>query len=493
MFSLLTKPWIPVAGRDPVSLNELFESDEAYELCGPVADQLACFLFLRALTQRACEDALEYREDWQDLTPEAFRRKVLDYLHKHEALFDLGGEKPFLQYPDLGAADLEKAWYLTEIRLGVAAGNTTILNETQSNHPLSDSELVCGFLRLVAIPFSGKRFDKTITLKKGLEKKSAAPALTMGTNGYLHNFVLADGLVETLRYNLLTKEDIEEYAYIKGIGVPPWERMPVSEENFQFTLYEFLFPIARFCLIRGDRIVVTDGVSPKLLPGMVPPSVAVQKKVKDTSKKRGGSSDKFKEEIRTLKASRWSLPWRHIDEILSFYDKDSTEWKCLQTSLIADRKGHKGIWSLGIQVAYQSGEQYMTASDGFVCQTFAFPDGDKKGSDAYARYTEEKQRLDRLVKVLVAVIHGYWSHLGYASDMRKDRVDQAVQYFWSECDNLKEDLENLCKIGERESYRRKTLGLVYKVFDLMCPKIPGNKRLEAWAKNRPFSLREEMK
>lgn len=68
MFSLLTKPWIPVAGRDPLSLTELFENDEVYELCGPVADQLACFLFLRALTQRACEDVLEYREDWQDLT-----------------------------------------------------------------------------------------------------------------------------------------------------------------------------------------------------------------------------------------------------------------------------------------------------------------------------------------------------------------------------------------------------------------------------------------
>ena len=487
MFSLLTKPWIPVAGRYPLSLTELFENDEAYELCGPVADQLACFLFLRALTQRACEDVLEYREDWQDLTPEVFRRKVLDYLHKHEALFDLEGEKPFLQYLDLGAADLGKAWYLTEIRLGVAAGNTTILNETQSSRPLSDSELACGFLRLVSIPFGGKRFDKTLALKEGLKKTTAAPALTMGTSGYLHNFVLADGLVETLRYNLLTKEDIDGCAYIKDMGVPPWERMPISEEDFHFTLYEFLFPIARFCLIRGDRIVVTDGVSPKLPLGMVPPSVAVQRKDSDGTKKKSGKSAKSKEEVRTLKANRWSLPWRHMDEILSFYD-ESTGWKCLQTSAGRERKGKKGVWSLGIQVTYHTGEQRMTAADGFVCQSFVFPDGDSEGAEAYARYKEEKQRLIRLVKVLMAATYGYWASL---KDMRKEHVDRTVQDFWSECDKLKEDFEHLCKTGERETYRRKTLRLIYEVFDRMCPKNPGNKRLEAWVKNRPFSLREE--
>lgn len=490
MFSLLTKPWIPVAGRYPLSLTELFENDEAYELCGPVADQLACFLFLRALTQRACEDVLEYREDWQDLTPEVFRRKVLDYLHKHEALFDLEGEKPFLQYPAFETADPDKAWFLTDIRLGVAAGNTTILNETQLSRALRDSELACGFLRLVSIPFGGKRFDKTLALKEGLKKTTAAPALTMGTSGYLHNFVLADGLVETLRYNLLTKEDIEGCAYIKDMGVPPWERMPISEEDFHFTLYEFLFPIARFCLIRGDRIVVTDGVSPKLPLGMVPPSVAVQRKDSDGTKKKSGKSAKSKEEVRTLKANRWSLPWRHMDEILSFYD-ESTGWKCLQTSAGRERKGKKGVWSLGIQVAYQSGEQYMTASDGFVCQTFAFPDGDSEGAEAYARYAEEKQRLIRLVKVLMAATYGYWTSLKCTPEMRKERVDRTVQEFWTECDNLKEDFEHLCKTGERETYRRKTLGLIYEVFDRMCPKNPGNKRLEAWVKNRPFSLREE--
>lgn len=490
MFSLLTKPWIPVAGRDPLSLTELFENDQAYELCGPVADQLACFLFLRALTQRACEDVLEYREDWQDLTPEVFRRKVLDYLHKHEALFDLEGEKPFLQYPAFETADPDKAWCLTDIRLGVAAGNTTILNETQSSRALSDSELACGFLRLVSIPFGGKRFDKTLALKRGLKKTSAAPALTMGTSGYLHNFVLADGLVETLRYNLLTKEDIEGYAYIKDIGVPPWERMPTSEEDFHFTLYEFLFPIARFCLIRGDSIVVTDGVSPKLPLGVVPPSVAVQRKDSDGTKKNSGRSAKSKEEVRTLKANRRSLPWRHMDEILSFYD-DSTDWKCLQTSAGRERKGKKGVWSLGIQVTYQAGEQYMTAGDGFVCQTFAFPDGDSEGAEAYARYAEEKQRLTHLVKVLMVATYGYWTSLNCTSEMRKERVDRTVQDFWTECDNLKEDFEHLCATGERETYRGKTLRLIYEVFDRMCPKNPGNKRLEAWVKNRPFSLREE--
>ena len=70
-------------------------------------------------------------------------------------------------------------------------------------------------------------------------------------------------------------------------------------------------------------------------------------------------------------------------------------------------------------------------------------------------------------------------------------MDRTVQDFWTECDKLKEDLEHLCKTGERETYRRKTLRLIYEVFDRMCPKNPGNKRLEAWVKNRPFSLREE--
>lgn len=485
MFSLLTKPWIPVAGRDPVSLNELFENDEAYELCGPVADQLACFLFLRALTQRACEDALEYREDWQDLTSKVFRRKVLDYLHKHEALFDLEGEKPFLQYVALRSMKAEKSWSLSELRVGVSTGNTTILTERESSSPLTVSELVCSILRLVAFPWGGKYHDKSITLQQGLIKnKATGRALTIGMYGYLHNFAWADGLVETLRYNLLTKEDIDKVKYIKGMGVPAWERLPDDEGDFRFTLYEFLFPVSRFFLIQGDRVIVTDGVRPDLSPGMVPPSVSVREFM--TSKKNN------KSKIETLDAKCFSLPWRHIGEILPFYSKETKGWHCVQTEAVRDRKGRKGVWSLGIQVSYKSGDQYVTANDGFVSQVFKFPDEESSAEVAYARYHVEMKRLEKLVGLLSKATNSYWSDLRIGKNL-PERIKQAEQNFWFECDKLKDELEILCDTGDVKAYRAKTRELVGKSFDRMCPKIPGIKRLEAWAKNRPFLKTKDAK
>lgn len=478
MFSLLTKPWIPVAGRDPVSLNELFENDEAYELCGPVADQLACFLFLRALTQRACEDLLEYREDWQDLTPEAFRRKVLDYLHKHEELFDLEGEKPFLQYVAFRSMTTKNSWRLSDLRVGVSIGNTKILTERESSSPLTVSELVCSILRLVAFPWGGKYHDKSITLQKGLIKnKATGRALTIGKYGYLHNFAWADGLVETLRYNLLTKEDVDKIRFINGMGIPAWERLPDNEGDFHFTLYEFLFPVSRFFLMQGDRVIVTEGVRPTLTPGMVPPSVAVREFIepkKNTQIK-----------IETLDTKSLSLPWRHIDEILPFYSKENKGWHCAQTEAVRGRKGRKGVWSLGIQVSYNSGDQFVAVNDGFVSQIFKFPDEEVSARLAYARYDVEMRRLEKLVGYIRKATGKYWSDLHFVKDV-SERIKQAEQNFWSECDNLKEELEVLCVTGEVEAYRTKTRELVGKTFDRMCPKIPGSKRLEAWAKNRPY-------
>lgn len=280
-FNLATDSWIKLAGRPPVSLLDFFANDDAIVLGGTAIQKLVVFRLLLAILQASC--SLEDEEEWKELTIEEMKALAINYLKLHIAEFGLyDTEKPFLQHPQV-TVKKEKLLPIGAFLPGVCVGNATVLYSSNIlPETVSDQDTVYALLQLVTFGMGGKKPDQSIIFAPGYEKKSAPSSPALG-RGWLHSFPLGENIFETLKLNIFSKEKIEEIAFLKsGIGVPPWESMPLKEvgteaDAYTSSLLGWLVPISRFCRLEDGMVHMTSGVEyPKITTGLCDLSVSTK-------------------------------------------------------------------------------------------------------------------------------------------------------------------------------------------------------------------------
>lgn len=96
-FNLIDEPWIPVIGWKRVSLKQIFSDETISGLAGTPLEKIAVLKLLQAISQASDTpaDTQEWRKRGADLL--AFGKTCNAYLEKNHEVFDLYGDKPFLQ------------------------------------------------------------------------------------------------------------------------------------------------------------------------------------------------------------------------------------------------------------------------------------------------------------------------------------------------------------------------------------------------------------
>jgi CRISPR system Cascade subunit CasA len=482
-FNLVDEAWIPVAGEGLVSLKRVFTDPSLNALGGNPIEKIALTKLLLAIAQAA--HTPENDEEWTALGAAGLAEKVARYLEEKRDLFWLYGDKPFLQMPTIFKAGVQP---FGAVKPEIATGNTTILTEGQIEKVMSVEEKALLLVCLTCFAFGGKKTDNTIVLSKGYAGKvnekgkpsTSKPGPSLGYLGYLHNFLHGGSLFELIWLNLLTKEHVNNLGQFDGVGLPPWEAFPEGEncdsaKALKKSLMGRLVPLCRFVLLTKQGIHYSEGiVHPTHKEGGFDPSIAV---------------DLSSEKPKAIWVDVEKRPWRQITSLLSFLSSETVgSFDCpqLHFGVLRARKSvpEFNIWSGGLRVSSNAGEQYVSGDDDFVeseivlCSSWL-------GELWFTNLKAEMQILDDMAKVI------YGATLAYFKRQKVDGKKQAAMstnLFWQLCERQFQRLVNVCgedSAGKAAVVMRRTfVEYATRAFNEVCSRETA-RQMEAWAANRP--------
>lgn len=479
-FNLVDEPWIPIADIGLVGLKQAFSDPTFRELGGNPIQKISVFKFLMAIAQTACTPDDE--NGWHELSAQGMANACIAYLEQWHDRFFLYGEKPFLQIPMIASAR-EQSFGV--VMPQISTGNTTVLNQIQVRRPLDDADKALLLLGLMGFALGGKKTDNSVVLTPGYLGKSnekgkpstAKPGPSVGFKGLLHSFLQTDTLLSTLWLNLFTMEELNNFP--KGCGTPPWENMPVGEDcavarDLKQSLMGRLIPMCRFCLLTEHGMHYSEGLShPGYQDGVSDPTTAIDNSGKDP---------------RALWVNPDKRPWRELTALLSYFSEQQTHgFQCAQIRTAIKRigslSGSLAIWSGGLCVSSNAGEQYASGNDDYV-ESVVWLQKEFLGRTWFLQLQHEMTALDEIAKMLYGRVNAYYK------EQLVDGVKTAqlaTRLFWQLCERDFQNLVNNCSTAfsdELHGQRLRFAGYLRKAYDDHCPNETA-RQLDAWAKCRP--------
>lgn len=478
-FNLIDEPWIPIADAGRISLKELFSNDQYKALGGNPVQKLALTKMLLAIVQAADTPDDDY--EWSETGVSGMSAKVLAYLVRWYDRFWLYGERPFLQMPAVVAAEKKP---LGALIAEVATGNTTVLKQTEKEFHFTDAEKAVLIVTMMGFSLGGKKTDNSVVLSAGYQGKSnakgrpstARPGSSVGYMGMLHTLLSGHSVLQTLWLNTLTLANISSLNTMKGgVGNPPWEVMPLGEDdeiarNLQSTYIGRLVPMNRFCLLTGNEVHYSEGIAHSgYADGVYDPTIAVDYKPKKP---------------RVIWVSPDKRPWREVTALLAFFGGQST-FDCAQLRFAIPRcrtvVTELGIWSGGLRVSSNAGEQYVSGSDDYVESQFLLQSS-WLGEAWFVHLEHEMEALETVAK------QTYGATMGYCKELKVDGKDIAAQtthLFWELVERDFQKLIEYCDDPQEvEKLRQKFAGFSNQAFNRFCSRETA-RQLDAWAANRP--------
>ena len=484
-FNLIDEPWIPISGHGLVSLEDIFTDRSLTSLGGTPIEKIALTKLLLAIAQAAITPNNE--SEWEALGADGLAAKCRAYLAQWYDRFYLYGDQPFLQIPAIKQAKVQSFGALLP---EVSTGNATVLTHSNRQKNLDDDEKARLLVTLMSMALGGKKTDNSITLSSDYRGKlnarnkpsTSKPGPGVAHMGLLHTFINAETLIETLWFNLLTHQKISQInLYSQGIGTPPWEAMPAGENcpvarSLSQSLVGRLVPLSRFCLLGDDGLHYSEGIAyANYKEGSHDLSVSVK------------SDGKL---IKALWTSPGKRPWRELSSLLSFLSGDrNTGFQCMQLRLVFHRMRSRtekfSIWSGGLKVSSNAGEQYVTGGDDFVESRYQLKSANL-GQNWFALFKNEMDSLDKLSKKL------YRGVMQYHARQKMDGASKAAaatNQFWQLCERYAQMLIDSCDQTDSTkssliNIRKRFANFISKTYDQFCPRQTA-RQMTAWAGCRP--------
>jgi CRISPR system Cascade subunit CasA len=481
MFSLLNDPWIPVRGASRISLRQVFSppiggSLPYQALSGTPVQKIAVTKLLQAIAQAACTP--EDESAWRTMGPEGMALQCVAYLERWADRLYLYGDRPFLQMPAIAIA---KTQPLGALQPEISTGSSTILTQSQVEKKLDDGERALLIVQLATgFGLGGKKADSKVVLTSDYQGKKAAgkAGAAIGSFGFLHNFLLGDSVLESVWLNLFDQQQLAGLLmYSGGRGIPPWERMPLGEDDdiaraLKTSLIGRLVPLSHFCLLNGDTVHYSEGiVHPGPAEGMVDPSTSFAVTAKG---------------LKPLWVDAEKRPWRALPALLSFFSHlDNKSFDCLQLRLTVARAAQLRpmltLWSGGLRVSSNAGEQYVSGTDDFVESNLTLLSS-FLGESWFANLQLEMRELEQLSKISYSATLAYFKSQNKTAEQQARR---ASNLFWQLCEREVPGLVAACAAPELTlALRPKFAQLVHQVYDSLCPRGSA-RQFDAWAENQP--------
>ena len=310
--NLVVDPWIPAIFGDGISrlvgLRELYEkASEIIDLDLNPPQRVSVIRLLLCISQAALDGPAD-ESGWLScrdrIVPDS-----LAYLQGRQSKFDLYGDKPFLQVKDLeplGNATLDK------LDFGLASGNNPSLFDHEARkegRAHTDSWIALMLLTFQCFSPGGRiGVSKWAGKKTGTGSSEHAPCLESSP---MLSLIRGDLLLDTIYYNLLTKEQVEKLPNPLW-GLPIWDAFPESQngDNAKTLVRSYLgrlVPLARATQLHLNSTSFT------LANGLTYPKLPAGRETMATVYIRGKGS---KQELAYLRVILARHPWRELGSLL---------------------------------------------------------------------------------------------------------------------------------------------------------------------------------
>lgn len=469
-YNLIHERWIPIEGEGKASLNEVFSCGFKGRIGGNPIQKISLYKLLLAIAQDAV--VIENEAKLSSLGIEEFGVLCQDYLEKYEDCFWLYGDNPFLQYPELEERDIKVNPIFCRYIPDLSAENDTIVRETQTDPPLDDGEKALFVLTLMSYALGGKRVSdpKTFLDDVGTRSKSAKAAPSLGGGvGYQQSLFLCDSILETIYCNSFTKEEIDSTKCLVEGVFPPWRKRPCIEDDpynelYKKSVYAWYLAMSRTVLLMDDGIKYGEGLS--YMGDWFEPFVSREEKgflVVDTRRKT----------------------WRSLPSLLSGVYAQKDDGKgcyALKAHLVRIRRCCKQfeIWSGGLRVRGNSGDQSIKGNDDFVESSVSF-DGGLFGDGSFALLCDVIKEAGSMEYKLKRSVDSYYRFLG----LNGKHEDIACIQYLQILDSIGQSIvDSSVSIDSAKEMKKKMFILLLDVYDNHCRRET-SRQILAWAKFRP--------
>ena len=471
-YNLIREKWIPIEGAGKASLYEVFRYGFKGRIGGNPIQKISLYKLLLAIAQDAV--VFETEEELRSFGVERFGVLCQKYLENCEDCFWLYGDNPFLQYPELEERDVKINPIFCRYIPDLSADNDTIIRETQTDPPVDDGDKALFVLTLMSYAMGGKRVadPKTFLENIGTRSKSAKAAPSMGGGmiaGYQQSLFICDSILETVYLNSFTKEEINSTKYLMEGILPPWRKRPSLEdsrynEQYKKSVYAWYLAMARAVLLVEGGIKYGEGLS--YIGDWFEPFVSREEKgflVVDTRRKT----------------------WRSLPSLLSgaYAQKDDGKGcYALKAHLVRIRQYCKQfeIWSGGLRVRGNSGDQSIKGNDDFVESSVSF-DGGLFGDESFALLCDVIKEADSMEYNLKKSVDLYYKSLEISGGRGYIASVQYLQIL----DSIGQDIvDSSVSIDSVSEMKKKMFLLLLDVYDNHCRRET-SRQILAWAKFRP--------
>jgi CRISPR system Cascade subunit CasA len=188
-------------------------------------------------------------------------------------------------------------------------------------------------------------------------------------------------------------------------------------------------------------------------------------------------------------------PWRQLPALLGFIKQGRGNFDCLQLRISLPRAStvskNFAVWSAGLRVSSNAGEQYVSGNDDFV-ESEVELSGKLINSIWFNHLEIEMSALEKNASVLYGCISRYFEvkvkKTGQIT-LGQGFAAQATNLFWQLIEDHFQKLIDSCgndhgSADRRYRLRQKFSNHIYKIYDHFCPRDTA-RQMEKWAQCRP--------
>lgn len=437
--NLVEQPFVPVLFQNGkhrlASLSELFaKADRIRDLSLPPPQRIAVTRLLLAVTHAALngpEDQVGWNDCRDRIVPEC-----LKYLETQKGSFELYGEAAFLQPSGLEATDNAT---LDKLDFGLASGNNDRLFDREAapdGRDWPDSWRALNLLAFQCFSPGGTIGTSTWTGVATSKNSNHAPCVS---SSMLHTHVRGANLLETIHWNLLTKQLVESNPGMKW-GKPVWEQMPTGPEDTDLvnSYLGRLVPLSRGIRLKpySTRITFVNGLGYPGLDECREPFATTRRKRDDT--------------IAYLGIDLARHPWRELGSVLNLGEQsDGTSGPLMLQHLKEMGDVSVDIWAGGLVA--DKGKLIDVAEWVLNVPTRML---DSRHLQVYREGVEFAQRAEQK---LADATNEYGSTLSEKKKPKQSellRVSSAKNLFWSILDTRYETLLEAAKQLDQQGVNR---------------------------------------
>ncbi|MCS7049187.1 MAG: type I-E CRISPR-associated protein Cse1/CasA [Verrucomicrobiae bacterium] len=455
--NISTEPWIPIVwtnGRaGMVSLCEAFERGEGIRDLAVRPHERIALMRLLICIAHAALDGPANKEDWKTCRSK-IAPAALDYLKRWHHAFELFGEgQRFLQVeglkkPTAKTDDIEGN-LVSKLDLALATGNNPTLfdNGGGSERTFTPAQIALMLLTFQCFSPGGRigvaEWDGTPTPGNG--SSDHAPCIV---GSMLHALVRGDNLLETIHYNLMSKERVAEFYGTGKWGQPVWEKMPTGLLDTQ-TIYNAtetylgrLVPLSRCIRLADDcrSLILANGL--KYPEWREPTATIVTRKVKDQPTRV------------PLPASVEKAAWRELHALVVIaVDRNSNGGPAALTNVTDDAAFD--LWTGGL--AANKAKLVDTTESVFHVPATMLHEPSQRVYEDGVRWAENL--ASRLAKAVSAYHRELADNLDRAElrDRRQQIQDKATAQFWTDIEQAVPQLLDIAthpvRLGNNEWHK----------------------------------------